>query len=1153
VITLLLIGILSASVHAGETWDGNGGDNNWTTNNNWTPNGEPANDGTANIVMAGTNRLTPNVNVDWDIRSLVFSNTSGAFSISGSSGVSLGIGEGGIVNQDSQTQVLQLPVDLNANQTWSASLGPLGFGNTVAGHPLLPRTLTVTGPFNTQIGGAVTGNTSLIKNGTGTLTVNGGNINTYSGNTTVNAGMLVLDHSGGPNRAIPDNLIIGDGLGGALSDVVRLDSSNQISEAAGNTVTVNSSGLLNLNVFNETILNLSIAGGSVTANSGTLNVNGQLDMSGGTISGGTLTVNGPISTGASTSSVISSTLSNTALTFNGSGTVMLAGSSSNTTGPVTVNGGTVLLNKPAGVRALGGLFSNEGPVTIGDGVGLDIVRLMANQQIGSAQAEFQAVTINSSGLLDLNGFDQTLKVDLVGGTITTGTGLLTTFGDLDVHASSQTATVSGIVLLAGGPGTRVVVDDGPPSDDFLLDGILDGFQKYGNGTMRIVGSTSYVFPPGSPVEVSEGTLVLARTLPDTGISGDVSIRPGASLVLGANEQIRSHTLNDVVLNGTFDLAGFSETINDLTVAPVNGGANAMLITNGGTLEMRNLGIRYGTVNPTNGLVAINGTITSLGGETTALIGGNVNITSANRLFDVQDGSGAIDLEVTLTMAGANNLTKIGAGTMLLSGAANTYTGTTTVSAGTLVLGRTAIDGAIPGDLVSSGGTVRLAADEQIASTSMITLNTGGLLDLNGFTETIGNLTLDGGTIIMGSGTLVVTGSITQSVSAASNINGRLDLGDGIRIITSNDVAVAPIDLDISTQVINGGILKQGAGTLRLAGNSSFASGVIHEAGRLLIGHDNALGAGTLSLDGGTLEADSGPRTVANPIVVGTLSTVGGSADLTFAGSFTTNLGGGLAKNGGGALTISGPQNHAQGVTLFANSGTVNLNSSATGATLNVNLSNASTVVNFNADQNLNTVVLNGGRARVGDTALLGASSLSIDSDAVLELEIGGLIPGSEFAQLLVSGNATVAGTMEVTLTNGFSPTVGQSFTILTADDVDGVFTTEPVSPLPNLAFDLVYNAQSVVLTVLSALPGDYNGNGVVDAADYVVWRKNDGTSTGYNTWRAHFGQTAGNGAAFKSVAASSAVPEPPALAPIVLACLVSRLMSPRSKLPSYEN
>jgi hypothetical protein len=57
--------------------------------------------------------------------------------------------------------------------------------------------------------------------------------------------------------------------------------------------------------------------------------------------------------------------------------------------------------------------------------------------------------------------------------------------------------------------------------------------------------------------------------------------------------------------------------------------------------------------------------------------------------------------------------------------------------------------------------------------------------------------------------------------------------------------------------------------------------------------------------------------------------------------------------------------------------------------------------------------------------------------------------------------------------------------------------------------------------------GDYNDDGTVDAADYVVWRKNPGgiyTPDDYNTWRAHFGETIGSGAG--AGFANSNVPEP---------------------------
>jgi hypothetical protein len=65
------------------------------------------------------------------------------------------------------------------------------------------------------------------------------------------------------------------------------------------------------------------------------------------------------------------------------------------------------------------------------------------------------------------------------------------------------------------------------------------------------------------------------------------------------------------------------------------------------------------------------------------------------------------------------------------------------------------------------------------------------------------------------------------------------------------------------------------------------------------------------------------------------------------------------------------------------------------------------------------------------------------------------------------------------------------------------------------------------------LPGDFNNNGRVDAADYVVWRKTDGSQGGYNTWRMNFGRTAGSG-----LGAGSAAPEPASFVFFVVATLL---------------
>ena len=90
---------------------------------------------------------------------------------------------------------------------------------------------------------------------------------------------------------------------------------------------------------------------------------------------------------------------------------------------------------------------------------------------------------------------------------------------------------------------------------------------------------------------------------------------------------------------------------------------------------------------------------------------------------------------------------------------------------------------------------------------------------------------------------------------------------------------------------------------------------------------------------------------------------------------------------------------------------------------------------------------------------------------------------------------------------------------------------------------------SVLINPNAALLGDFNGNGVVDAADYVVWRKGLGTTymqNDYDVWRSQFGQTPGSlGAAAGLASGAAAVPEPTATALIMLAGIASTFLRRR--------
>jgi hypothetical protein len=147
-----------------------------------------------------------------------------------------------------------------------------------------------------------------------------------------------------------------------------------------------------------------------------------------------------------------------------------------------------------------------------------------------------------------------------------------------------------------------------------------------------------------------------------------------------------------------------------------------------------------------------------------------------------------------------------------------------------------------------------------------------------------------------------------------------------------------------------------------------------------------------------------------------------------------------------------------------------------------------------------------------------------------------------FDKLAVTGNITLpsgsivsSGTLQLSLTGGYVPHGNQSFDILDFGSISGHFDSVL---LPTLGGTLAWDTSQLYMTgVLSvtgpaSLAGDYNNDGKVDAADYVVWRNGLGatyTQDNYNIWRANFGRTSGSGTSGISEAvgrADGAVPEP---------------------------
>ena len=159
------------------------------------------------------------------------------------------------------------------------------------------------------------------------------------------------------------------------------------------------------------------------------------------------------------------------------------------------------------------------------------------------------------------------------------------------------------------------------------------------------------------------------------------------------------------------------------------------------------------------------------------------------------------------------------------------------------------------------------------------------------------------------------------------------------------------------------------------------------------------------------------------------------------------------------------------------------------------------------------------------------NNVGFGTGASLNVELGGTTAGTQYDKVVIGGSLALGGTLNVSLINSFNPQAGNSFDILDWTSLSGVF--DAIS-LPALGVGLAWNTtQLYVSGALSVtLVGDYNHNGAVDGADYIVWRKGLGTTytqNDFNVWRANFGHTAGGSGAAFATSQSAAVPEPASL------------------------
>ena len=295
------------------------------------------------------------------------------------------------------------------------------------------------------------------------------------------------------------------------------------------------------------------------------------------------------------------------------------------------------------------------------------------------------------------------------------------------------------------------------------------------------------------------------------------------------------------------------------------------------------------------------------------------------------GSG-VSLSLAGQLSGSVGVVKSGAGTLTYTCAgSNPYTGTTRVNAGVLQLnvgGTSAVGGAlIIGDGSGTAATVQHLQGSEISDSAAVTIYTGGVLDLNNFSEVIGNsLTLSGGTAQSGTGTLALSANNTITVNGISTISGNLNIGGGTCAIVANSALTV-------TAAISGtaSITKSGTGTVFFSSANSYSGLTVIQNGVLWIQNSLGLGvtnSGTVVSNGATL-AMSGSIGVTNESLTLNglgVSTSWGALDAEntgtnlWVGPITVNADSTIVPyHATTHLRIIGPISGAGGVEKFANS------------------------------------------------------------------------------------------------------------------------------------------------------------------------------------------------------------------------------------------
>ncbi|WP_432285537.1 autotransporter-associated beta strand repeat-containing protein [Aminobacter sp. BA135] len=919
------------------------------------------------------------------------------------------------------------------------------------------------------LNGAISGSGSLVKTGSGDLVLNG--VNSYSGGTTISAGRLTLGN-GAPatlgSGAVVNNAMLvlnRDGdytLGNSFSGTgtmekqgygtLTLSGANTMSgdiSLVGGTLQIGDGtsgggiGSSSVEALNDSALAfnrsnqvtfggiLSGTGGLAQKGSGTTVLSGENSYAGTTkITAGTLQVGD----GATSGKLGSGSVENAGtLSFNRSDIVTIANG---------ISGAGTFEQAGTGTTILTGTSSYTGATKVSAG------KLVVNGSIASSSS----VTVDAGATIGGSG---TIATTVVNGTLTAGNspGTLTVDGNLTLNSGSTSIFELGTSGVVGGPTNDLVIVNG----DLTLGGTLEtpnavtGYYRLFNVSGSVTGSF--------------------HTLPTDAVIS-TAVANQVNLMIRNNDQLLQFwDGSDLAGNGTVDggsgtwSAGNGNWTGAPGAADLNDGwrgevgvfaGTAGTVTVTGSLAFQGLQFSTTGYQLTGGILALSGN--PHGNEKASFINTDNGVTATI-------GSIIADGDMT-------ELDKLGLGTLILTGD-NTYTGKTTISAGTLQLGDGGTSGSVAGDIVNNGVLAFNRSDDAlvisgyIGGTGRVEQNGTGTTTLTSANYYTGGTTINAGTLQIGNGGSIKGDVLNNSRLVFNNTeaNGEFagDItGSGTVTLTGNSVVLMSGDIShsggttidsgsvlqigksetsgtLSGNVSNSGTLafdrsddssydgdmsgsgdfkKYGEGKLTLSGDSSGFDGIVYSlAGTLRLENSLAAGTGYIMMFGGALDYGAGID-LANIMTLQQENTVLSVASGTATHSGYILSGGGepraVEKTGAGTLVVKtmqhgGPTTVSEGTLRAGNAGAFDI----TGA------------MTIKADATLD---LDGYDQQIGSLAGAGSVTLGVARPLWGSQQEVTLTTGANDASTTFSGAISGAGNLSKIGTGVFTLSGSNSYT-----------------------------------------------------------------------------------------------------------------------------